>query len=149
VFTAVTAPKVAVGPENSTATAAAIGVAGGSARCRRHAGGRTGVAGDILIRTVCGRLSIATGALIAALETGAISGAALDVTEPEPLPDGHPLWAHERCIITPHIADTRELRAALLARRARVNVARFPLASSFPIPVAATGSRARPPTSPG
>jgi phosphoglycerate dehydrogenase-like enzyme len=66
-----------------------------------------------------------TDALVAALAEGAIGGAALDVTEPEPLPDGHPLWESERCIITPHTADTWEMILPLLARRIRDNVARF------------------------
>jgi phosphoglycerate dehydrogenase-like enzyme len=66
-----------------------------------------------------------TGALIAALDQGRIGGAALDVTDPEPLPDGHPLWGRANCIITPHTADTPEMTDALLARRVRVNVARF------------------------
>jgi phosphoglycerate dehydrogenase-like enzyme len=66
-----------------------------------------------------------TDALVAALDAGAIGGAALDVTEPEPLPDGHPLWDQERCIITPHTADTAEMIRPLLARRIRDNVARF------------------------
>ncbi|KAK4690056.1 hypothetical protein P7C73_g53, partial [Tremellales sp. Uapishka_1] len=33
-----------------------------------------------------------------------LRGAALDVTDPEPLPDGHPLWSHPRIMITPHIS---------------------------------------------
>jgi phosphoglycerate dehydrogenase-like enzyme len=66
-----------------------------------------------------------TDALVAALNSGAIGGAALDVTDPEPLPDGHPLWGHERCIITPHTADTPEMVDRMLAQRIRDNVARF------------------------
>ena len=66
-----------------------------------------------------------TDALVAALDAGAIGGAALDVTDPEPLPDGHPLWDRERCIITPHTADTTDMIRPLLARRIRDNVARF------------------------
>ena len=42
-------------------------------------------------------------ALLAALQEGTIAGAALDVTEPEPLPDGHPLFSLEHVILTPHI----------------------------------------------
>lgn len=43
-------------------------------------------------------------ALNEALRAGQIGGAALDVTEPEPLPESHPLWDAPRCIIAPHIA---------------------------------------------
>ncbi len=43
-------------------------------------------------------------ALDAALRNGTIGGAALDVTDPEPLPESDPLWDAPRCIITPHIA---------------------------------------------
>src|SRR5207244_11327671 len=39
--------------------------------------------------------------LIAALDAGLIWGAGLDVTDPEPLPSGHPLWTHARVIVTP------------------------------------------------
>jgi phosphoglycerate dehydrogenase-like enzyme len=66
-----------------------------------------------------------TDALVATLDRGAIGGAALDVTDPEPLPDGHPLWTRERCIITPHTADTPEMVDRMLAARVRDNVARF------------------------
>ena len=66
-----------------------------------------------------------TGALVDALDRGVIGGAALDVTDPEPLPDGHPLWTQERCIITPHTADTPEMVDRMLAARVRDNVARF------------------------
>jgi len=44
-----------------------------------------------------------TDALIAALGAGRIR-AALDVTDPEPLPDGHPLWSLPGVLITPHVA---------------------------------------------
>jgi phosphoglycerate dehydrogenase-like enzyme len=66
-----------------------------------------------------------TGALVSALSTGAIAGAAIDVTDPEPLPDGHPLWDLPNCIITPHTADTIEMVMPLLADRIRTNMARF------------------------
>jgi D-3-phosphoglycerate dehydrogenase len=46
-----------------------------------------------------------TDALRAALADGEIAGAALDVTDPEPLPDGHPLWSEPRVLITPHVAN--------------------------------------------
>jgi phosphoglycerate dehydrogenase-like enzyme len=66
-----------------------------------------------------------TDALVAALRAEVIGGAALDVTDPEPLPDGHPLWDLENCIITPHTADTREMVERLLARRIQENVTAF------------------------
>ncbi|ODA83300.1 hypothetical protein RJ55_01813 [Drechmeria coniospora] len=45
-----------------------------------------------------------TGALVDALNAGTISGAALDVTDPEPLPKPHPLWQAPNVFITPHIS---------------------------------------------
>jgi phosphoglycerate dehydrogenase-like enzyme len=63
-----------------------------------------------------------TAALVDALGSDSIAGAALDVTDPEPLPDGHPLWDLPNCIITPHTADTIEMVIPLLADRIRTNV---------------------------
>ena len=68
---------------------------------------------------------IDTDALVQALATGSVGGAALDVTDPEPLPDGHPLWDEPRCLITPHVGNTPEMRIPLLSRRIAENVARF------------------------
>lgn len=66
-----------------------------------------------------------TKALVAALETGAIGGAALDVTDPEPLPPDHKLWSLPNVLITPHVANTPEMGIPLLAERVKVNVERF------------------------
>ncbi|MGY9074508.1 MAG: D-isomer specific 2-hydroxyacid dehydrogenase family protein [Acidimicrobiales bacterium] len=67
---------------------------------------------------------IVTDDLVAALRNRTIGGAALDVTEPEPLPDGHPLWSLDNCIITPHIGNTPEMGLPLLAERVTDNVRR-------------------------
>ena len=66
-----------------------------------------------------------TDALITALRAEQIGGAALDVTDPEPLPDGHPLWTLPNCLITPHVANTPEMGLALLASRVRANVTAY------------------------
>jgi phosphoglycerate dehydrogenase-like enzyme len=49
--------------------------------------------------------------LLAALDDGQIWGAGLDVTDPEPLPKGHALWSHPRCVVTPHTAGGSPRRA--------------------------------------
>ncbi|HEX4862875.1 MAG TPA: D-isomer specific 2-hydroxyacid dehydrogenase family protein [Acidimicrobiales bacterium] len=66
-----------------------------------------------------------TDALVEALHSGTIAGAALDVTDPEPLPDGHPLWSAPNCIVTPHTADTWEMVLPRLSERIQENVAAF------------------------
>ncbi len=78
----------------------------------------------ILVNVARGGL-IDTDALVAALSAGSIAAAGLDVTDPEPLPDGHPLWAEPRALITPHSADTPEMTTPLLAERVKTNVRAF------------------------
>jgi phosphoglycerate dehydrogenase-like enzyme len=68
---------------------------------------------------------VITDDLVAALQSNAIGGAALDVTDPEPLPDGHPLWSLPNCLITPHTANTDEMATPLLAARITENVRRW------------------------
>ncbi|WP_376705263.1 glyoxylate/hydroxypyruvate reductase A [Mesorhizobium sp. ISC25] len=51
-------------------------------------------------------------ALINALDTGHVSAAMLDVTDPEPLPQDHPLWSHPKVMITPHIASVTQPHTA-------------------------------------
>ena len=56
-----------------------------------------------------------TEALIAALDSGQLGGAVLDVTDPEPLPADHPLWRHPMVIVTPHIASVTQPETAAKA----------------------------------
>ncbi|MCB1001143.1 MAG: hypothetical protein KDB40_17745 [Acidimicrobiales bacterium] len=68
---------------------------------------------------------IVTDDLVWALQEGQIGGAALDVTDPEPLPDGHPLWSLPNCIVTPHVGSTWSMSMPLLAERITANVKRY------------------------
>jgi phosphoglycerate dehydrogenase-like enzyme len=68
---------------------------------------------------------IVTDDLVWALREEVIGGAALDVTDPEPLPAGHPLWSMPNCIITPHVGNTPEMAVPLLSERITENVRRF------------------------
>jgi len=68
---------------------------------------------------------IVTDDLVEALRSGAIGGAGLDVTDPEPLPDEHPLWSLPNCIITPHVGNTPDMAIPLLSARVTENVRRF------------------------
>lgn len=77
-----------------------------------------------LVNIARGQL-IDTDALVACLESGHLWGAGLDVTDPEPLPDGHPLWRAPRTVITSHSADTQDMVVPLMAVRIRANVAAF------------------------
>ena len=68
---------------------------------------------------------IDTDDLVDVLQKGGIGGAALDVTDPEPLPDGHPLWAMDNVMITPHVANTWNMALPELVEMVRRNVANF------------------------
>lgn len=78
----------------------------------------------VLVNIARGRL-IDQSALVAALEAGHLWGAGLDVTVPEPLPDGDPLWSAPRTVLTFHSADTDEMVAPLLADRTTANTRAF------------------------
>ena len=54
-----------------------------------------------------------------------LGGAALDVTDPEPLPDGLALWEMPNVLVTGHTANTSALGRAAFAERVRENVERF------------------------
>ncbi len=69
--------------------------------------------------------SVVTADLMAALESGRIAGAGLDVTDPEPLPPGHRLWSLANVIITPHVAGGSDLRTERLWTIIRENIRRY------------------------
>ncbi|MGF7123249.1 phosphoglycerate dehydrogenase-like enzyme [Rhodococcus sp. AG1013] len=66
-----------------------------------------------------------TDALVTALRDNTIGGAGLDVTDPEPLPDGHPLWTLPNAIITPHDSNPPSVRHSAFAEHVAENVRRF------------------------
>ncbi|MGI9609956.1 MAG: NAD(P)-dependent oxidoreductase, partial [Acidimicrobiia bacterium] len=68
---------------------------------------------------------IDTEALVEALVEGSIGGAALDVTDPEPLPEDHPLWSFPNVVITPHVGNTPEMGIPLLAAFVERNIDRW------------------------
>jgi phosphoglycerate dehydrogenase-like enzyme len=80
---------------------------------------------DAWIVNVARGRHIVTDDLVWALEWGIIGGAALDVTDPEPLPADHPLWTLANCIVTPHVGNTPEMAIPLLSERIATNVRRF------------------------
>jgi glyoxylate reductase len=67
-----------------------------------------------------------TAALVEALAAGSIGGAALDVTDPEPLPPDHPLLGFPNCLVVPHIGS-----ASVRARRAMAQLAVDNLAAAL------------------
>ncbi len=71
----------------------------------------------------CG--STVTDDLVAALQSGAIAGAGLDVTDPEPLPEGHPLWTMPRVIISPHTAGRSDKGLDRLYLMVKENLRRY------------------------
>jgi phosphoglycerate dehydrogenase-like enzyme len=69
--------------------------------------------------------SVVTDDLVAALNNGTIAGAGLDVTEPEPLPKGHPLWKAKNIIITPHMSAQSDLGQSIRELILREQLRRF------------------------
>ena len=74
-----------------------------------------------LVNVARGR-HVVTDDLVWALSNHVIGSAGLDVTEPEPLPTGHPLWELPNCIITPHVGNTPEMAVPLLSERITTNL---------------------------
>lgn len=76
-----------------------------------------------------------TDVLVDALRAGQIAGAGLDVTNPEPLPDGHPLWEIPNVVITPHLANPPySVRHRIGAHAAKV-MERFAAGEAIPTEV--------------
>jgi phosphoglycerate dehydrogenase-like enzyme len=69
--------------------------------------------------------STVTDDLVAALQAGQIAGAGLDVTDPEPLPEGHPLWTAPRVLISPHTAGLSDRSRERLFLLVRENLRRY------------------------
>jgi phosphoglycerate dehydrogenase-like enzyme len=63
--------------------------------------------------------------LVRALDSRRLAGAGVDVTDPEPLPKGHPLWKFENAIITPHIAGRSDKDRARMVGTIKENIRRF------------------------
>ena len=68
---------------------------------------------------------VVTEDLVVGLREDVIGGAALDVTDPEPLPEGHPLWELPNCLITPHTGNTEDMAVPLLSERITDNIRRY------------------------
>jgi phosphoglycerate dehydrogenase-like enzyme len=93
---------------------------------------------DTWLVNVARGVHVDTAALVEALRSGSIGGAAIDVVDPEPLPDGHPLWTLPNCLITPHIGNTEEMARPLLSARVTENVRRYGAGEQLLGPIDAT-----------
>ncbi len=79
--------------------------------------------GALLVNVARGTV-VDTDALVAALEAGTVH-AALDVTDPEPLPPGHPLWSAPHLLLTPHVGGSTPAMWPRAYRLVREQLARF------------------------
>jgi phosphoglycerate dehydrogenase-like enzyme len=78
----------------------------------------------VLVNIARGSL-VDADAVLKAVASGGLFGAGLDVMDPEPFPDDHPIWREKRIVITSHSADTPPMTEPLLARRISANVASY------------------------
>ena len=88
-----------------------------------------------LVRDIGLAEEFAHDALVSALDSKHVAAAGLDVTDPEPLPDGHPLWECENALITPHVANPPSTMERDLAERVRENVRRFAAGEELLAPI--------------
>ena len=91
----------------------------------------------ILVNTARGPI-VDTDALLAALESRTIRAAALDVTDPEPLPPDHPLAQRDDCLIVPHIGSATYATRARMAVVAAENILAGIRGDPVPFPVPGT-----------
>ena len=98
----------------------------------------------ILVNTARGPV-VDTDALVAALHAGEIGGAALDVTDPEPLPADHPLLRAPNVLVLPHIGSattrTRSRMTEIVAANLLAGLAGEPLPQAVPVPRSAPDER--------
>ena len=80
--------------------------------------------GSYFIALSRGRIYSQAG-LIKALDSKRLAGAGVDVTDPEPLPKGNPLWKFDNVVITPHVATQGNLGTPLRIELYKDNIARF------------------------
>jgi lactate dehydrogenase-like 2-hydroxyacid dehydrogenase len=88
----------------------------------------------ILVNTSRGPV-VDTDALVTALRDGVIAGAALDVTDPEPLPADHPLVGLPSCLVVPHIASASRATRGKMAEMAARNLLAGLRGQRLPTPV--------------
>jgi phosphoglycerate dehydrogenase-like enzyme len=83
------------------------------------------LAPDACLVNVARGQHVVTADVVDALRDGTLGSAGLDVTDPEPLPEGHPLWTLPNALVTPHTANTQEMALPLLSARITDNVRRW------------------------
>ena len=88
----------------------------------------------ILVNTSRGPV-VDSMALVDALRDGVIAGAALDVTDPEPLPADHPLLGLDNCLVVPHIASASRATRGKMASMAAANLLAGVAGERLPTPV--------------
>ena len=88
----------------------------------------------ILVNTSRGPV-VDTNALVEALRGGVIAAAALDVTDPEPLPANHPLVAMDNCLVVPHIASASRPTRGKMASMGAANLLAGVHGERLPTPV--------------
>jgi len=80
---------------------------------------------DTFLINVCRGETVDTDALLGALNSGRLRGVGLDVSDPEPLPDDHPLRSIHRVLLTPHVAGPSDWNRQRSFELAKMNIKRF------------------------